>query len=276
MKVEEERVIEIDKRAEFVAFPSMVKYIDACACERGIIASLELEKTEIIQVGNQSFAYCSLLQKVRFPPSLEEISNAAFFGCNCLRHIILPIDSTLRKIGLEAFKYCKSLERFNFPSSLEIIDEYAFEECPKLKKYDLRKTKIQIIGFGAFDNDVETIVMLPPTISISNIVNASQNQVIIDEMHPFIKSDGSGSYYAAKSIIIGNKNLMHFQLRRGIEIIGANCFLYSKITSVIITASVTTICFQAFSDSQNLRSVSFSEFSSERNQKVGIQQLYIS
>lgn len=149
MKVEEERVIEIDKRAEFVAFPSMVKYIDACACERGIIASLELEKTEIIQVGNQSFAYWSLLQRVRFPPSLEEISNAAFFWCNSLRHIILPIDSTLKKIGLEAFKYCQNLERFNFPNSLEIIDEYAFEECPKLKKHDLRKTKIQIIGFGS-------------------------------------------------------------------------------------------------------------------------------
>ncbi len=61
----------------------------------------------IIKIGS-TFNYCNKLVNVRFPKSLSEISEGAFYGCSSIERINIP--ESIEKIGEKAFCNCKNLE----------------------------------------------------------------------------------------------------------------------------------------------------------------------
>lgn len=68
-----------------------------------------------------------------------------FFGCKCLRHVILDADSLVEEIGFKAF-YGAGLREFAAPSSLRKIGDLAFGECRELEKLTLNKG-VQELGW---------------------------------------------------------------------------------------------------------------------------------
>ena len=72
------------------------------------------EGTKTISDG--AFAYCSTLQNLVMPNSLEKIGSGAFRGCKSLKSIILP--DNIKEIGYCAFSGCTSLEEIVFPKDV--------------------------------------------------------------------------------------------------------------------------------------------------------------
>lgn len=203
MNVEGDEVISIDKNAEIVLFPREVRYINDFACLNGSITKLCIEDTSIVLIGRESFQYCHKLHSVSFPKSLKEICAYAFENCENLVNINFPTDSALYKIGASAFGGCYRLGAFEFPPLLEIIENGAFYGN-SIRNLDFRSTKIHQIGEKAFGPGIFPIVSLPVTVPLQSIKNISYCQLIIDDGHPFVKRDESGSIYVINTIVQAN------------------------------------------------------------------------
>lgn len=252
-----EKVYESDREAEMVDFPPYVKYIGALACFWGKLAVLSIESTNIVVIGKHAFSNCFGMQNVMFPASLEEICEGAFKSCKKLENIMFPNDSKLKIIGPKAFYNCSKLESFAFPPLLEVIGEKSFKKCSNLININLCETNIKQIGQNAFFNQSATL-LLPPTVSITSVIENSFSRIIID--HPVIKPDDCGYYIANNNAIISFfKRSKHILVRRGVELISKNCFCFSQLISITIPSSVIEIGELAFGFCVYLKAVNFKE-----------------
>lgn len=127
MKVEGERVTEIDREQETVSASSTAKYIGQCACFNGLLSLLDLERSNIIIIEEYAFAHCYQLRIVLFPSCLQEICEGSFYKCINLRLIILGSESKITVIKSSAFRDCENLNEFDFPPLFEVIEDNAFE-----------------------------------------------------------------------------------------------------------------------------------------------------
>lgn len=99
---------------------------------------------------------------VRFHPSVVEVEEKAFIGCDKLKGIVL--NDGLEKIGHNAFQRCISLQSITLPSTVIEIGVDAFEGCVSLKEVSLNEG-IQIHE-GSFANCTSLVtIKLPATIS---------------------------------------------------------------------------------------------------------------
>ena len=96
-------------------------------------------------IEDYAFSYCSSLQAVSFPESLEYIGDLAFYSCS-LQSVSFP--ESLEYIGDGAFERCSSLQVASFPESLEYIRDEAFCHC-SLQSVSFPES-LDSIGFGAF------------------------------------------------------------------------------------------------------------------------------
>ena len=100
-------------------------------------------------IGESAFEYCSQLETVKVPKSIDEIKNLAFYACNNLKKISLP--RNFDNIGKGAFRKCRRLQKKDFiivknilfgaysgideaiiPEKTVKIDGRAFYECTSL------------------------------------------------------------------------------------------------------------------------------------------------
>ena len=101
----------------------------------------------VSEMGNNAFRGCESLVKIEIPPSIRSISYNSFICCTKLKQIILP--STLKYIGSYAFQKCESLEQIIIPPSLKSIKKYSFSQCKSLSKISIPST-VEIIEMNAF------------------------------------------------------------------------------------------------------------------------------
>lgn len=73
---------------------------------------------------------------------MAELRSFAFRYCTSLESISLP--STLETIGLSAFEECVNLKTIVIPESLTEIKSYAFQNCTALQAVQLPETDITI------------------------------------------------------------------------------------------------------------------------------------
>ena len=86
----------------------------------------------IKSIPTSCFGYCTALQKITFPTTVESIANEAFEGDAALKTVVFA--EGLKTIGVAAFRNCSSIEKLNFPNSLESIATDAFLSCEKVKE----------------------------------------------------------------------------------------------------------------------------------------------
>ncbi len=82
------------------------------------------------EIGASAFRFCTSLEDIDIPNSIEYIGDFAFFGCTDLKEIALP--STVTEIGECAFNNCSRLKTAVIPQAVE-IDLLTFSGCTKLK-----------------------------------------------------------------------------------------------------------------------------------------------
>lgn len=253
-----EDVKQIGFGAEKCFIPSMAKKINQYSYRNNYITELNFEGTQIMVIEKYAFSRSVNLENVKFPSSLEEISEGAFFECISLRHIEFPQDSNLRKIGNDAFYGCEQLVNFKFPSKIESIGKTAFKLCANVTVFDLRETMIRHIGKLALLSMTGSSVYFPPTITTRSVMlNWQYNRIEIDELHPYIKRDECGYFFSNGTILLGDKTSRHVLIRHGIQMVGNYCFYESRIASLTIPSSETKISSHSFDNCVELRKIRF-------------------
>ena len=105
-----------------------------------------LFEENITHIGD-CFSWCTELEEITLPDSLESIGDYAFSECTELEEITLP--DSLESIGDFAFFGCIGLEKITIPNSVTSIGEDAFRECTELKEMII-PNNVTHIGKGAF------------------------------------------------------------------------------------------------------------------------------
>ncbi|MBQ7159857.1 MAG: leucine-rich repeat protein [Treponema sp.] len=120
------------------------------------------EGSVLKKIGNQAFDYCTGLESVVLPDSVDELGDGVFqyaqvtsivlsknitaipastFSNNDFTSIVIPDGVT--SIGREAFWACRSLQAITLPASLESIDTNAFGSCDALTTVNYKGTAEQ-------------------------------------------------------------------------------------------------------------------------------------
>ncbi|MDD4316136.1 MAG: leucine-rich repeat protein, partial [Clostridia bacterium] len=98
-----------------------------------------------------AFYYCTALQSVSIPDSVEIIDDYAFAGCSNLVSITLNADNSLKYIGEGAFKDLpKAVFEFASLAKLETVRSMAFFNAVKLTTFNAPALKE--LGAGVFEN----------------------------------------------------------------------------------------------------------------------------
>lgn len=100
----------------------------------GMFSGLSLSNiilpTELVSIGNFSFADCGDLTLTSLPAGLTSIGDYAFDHCNNLA--ITSIPAGIDSIGPYAFGYCTGLTELTFMGTPTSIASNAFENCINL------------------------------------------------------------------------------------------------------------------------------------------------
>lgn len=84
----------------------------------------------LTSIGDGSFGGCRNLTELKFPTSLKHIGVSSFATCQSVEKVSIPEGITI--IPENAFAFCSKLEQADLPKALEIIGEYAFSGCENL------------------------------------------------------------------------------------------------------------------------------------------------
>jgi hypothetical protein len=99
------------------------------------------------RIGFEAFKGCEHLLDVKICDGLEQIGEWAFRGCKSLKRI--SFSSTVKRIGVGAFRGCDRLVEVELGEGLEYIDAYAFKGCKSLRRIRILST-VKLIGEQAF------------------------------------------------------------------------------------------------------------------------------
>ncbi|MDR2053813.1 MAG: leucine-rich repeat domain-containing protein [Treponema sp.] len=137
--------------------------------EIGAEAFKLLDITEVVipnsvtAIGNDAFAWCTVLTRVTLPGKLLTLGDKAFEHCEKLGAVNLP--NTLTSIGEGAFSGC-ALAAVTIPASVTSIGSEAFKECGKLAALTFAAgSKLETIGAKAFQGTVLSAVTIPASVT---------------------------------------------------------------------------------------------------------------
>lgn len=176
-----------------------------------------------VEVLPDYFVSGSKIAGLSIPSTVKRIGAYAFNGCVGLTNIYIP--TSITTIGNNAFEGCVGLTNIYFPNTVSSIGGYAFNNCTGLTSVTI-SLNVSSIGGNAFHgcNNVNKLVW--------NAKNCSSN--------------GNMTTSNITQVTIGS----------GVEVLPNNFVSCSKITTVSIPNSVTSIYDNAFSSCTRLTSVS--------------------
>ena len=108
-------------------------------------------------IGKNAFFNCGKLSTITLPNSITNIEDGAFHECRRLSSVNIP--TGMDKIGMRAFSRC-GITSAEIPEGVITIDDWAFEDCQKLSSIRI-PCSVQQISETAFDycKGVKTIVV---------------------------------------------------------------------------------------------------------------------
>ncbi len=120
-------------------------------CQSLLAGSITLDWNQMTELGDQAFAYCSLLTALPDMPALQSLGIRTFFSCQRLKRMTLP--ETLSSMGEECFGECGALTQVEMKGRLTGISRYCFYGCRELVKVEFSEQQqkaLQVIGVEAF------------------------------------------------------------------------------------------------------------------------------
>lgn len=120
------------------------------SCFKGTAIERVTIPGHIRSIGNYAFAECKKLTSVTFLDRTINVTigDFAFYGCDKLKKIDLPITKT---IGASAFESCTALTSVDIKEGTESIGAHCFAFCSSLTKIVIRDTETVIPGINAFN-----------------------------------------------------------------------------------------------------------------------------
>ena len=187
-----------------------------------------------------AFRGCGM-NNITIPPSVEEISDYTFAGCDEMVVVYLP--PSIIRIGQYAFGACSNLSSIIIPENVEEIGQEAFYECENLHSVTFLSS-VKTVGKSAF-------------YGCENL-----NKVIVPDIDKWCSIDFASSWsnplvYAKHLYSSENKEITNVVISQGVTKIGERAFERCEgITSVTIPSSVTSIGSLAFFACINLKQIS--------------------
>ena len=240
----------------------------------------------VTAINDNTFRYCSTIEKVVIPNTVKSIGAKAFYNCTSLNDVgIDVIQSQLETIKDEAF-YNTAITTFAITPLVTNIGAGAFYAAKQLRYVGIMgNTHLTTIGTSAFANCISLEEFeIPSTVTslgggIFNACKALETVSLPDNLTTI--PDYMFAYtYALKSInlpaSVTSIGLQAFQRSalesidlKSVTSIGERAFEYCNgLTSVTIPSSVTTIDVLAFNGCENLASVNI------QNTFLGTSQFY--
>lgn len=207
------------------------------------------EKTSLIAFPNKK------TDGYQVPVFVNEIFNAAFYGCCDLKSVKIP--DSVKKIGAQAFSKCTGLSSIEIPNGIAEIPDETFCDCTALTLIAIPNT-VKKIGTRAFENCTElTAVTIPDSVTeIGWEVFYGCSALASISISDSVVSMGCGvlggtAYY-------NNKN----NWKDGILYCGNHLIRADKNTlcgEIEIREETKTIAGMAFADCENLTAVTIPE-----------------
>lgn len=124
-----------DCRSANVIIPNMIQKKPLVYLNKRVFAGSRLQSVaigdQVVGIGERSFYYCRMLNRVVFGKRVRNIGREAFAGCESLREVILPRGCI--HIGERAFAGCTGLKRVILSKTVGYVAEDAFDGCPEVE-----------------------------------------------------------------------------------------------------------------------------------------------
>ena len=215
------------------------------------LADIDISNS-VTTINNNTFQGCTSLTDVAIPNSVTSIGEYAFQGCTSLTNATIP--NTVTSIGKSAFQGCSSLTDVTIPNSIAIIRESTFRGCTSLTDVTIPNSVTTIVGLAFYDCSSLT------SVTIGRSVNK------IDYRIGAVSYASFGNCNNIKTLIwnaincpdnnrIPKTNIEQVLIGDEVAVLPESFVSGSKITTVNIPNSVTSIGANAFSGCANLASV---------------------
>ncbi len=233
------------------AFYNCNKLIKATLPTTAISAIPKTNLQEVIITGGASIGYsaftgCRDLTSIEIPDSVTSIGESAFKGCSSLTSITIP--NSVTSIGDYAFSGCRSLTSITIPNGVTSIKDDAFSDCYRLVEiYNLSKLNITI---GSSNNGCVG--------KYAKVIHTSlgeESKLIEKDNYIFYKDENNEYYLVSYKGTETELELPDNIEGNDYEINQSAFFRCSKLTSIVIPDSVTSIGKSAFNDCSDLTSL---------------------
>ena len=122
---------DVERKEELIKYRGIFKhkYIrknkkDVTSLEIPAIYTYKKKEYKIVEIADNTFEDCELLENIKLPETITRIGNGAFRNCKSLKNIKIP--DGVKYIGGYAFKCCSSLIDIKIPDSVIDIGCDAF------------------------------------------------------------------------------------------------------------------------------------------------------
>lgn len=184
----------------------------------------------------------------QFFTGITTLAKRAFAFCSKLESIILP--NSIEKFEDECFYYCRSLTQITLPSNVKSIGESTFSNCTSLTTINLNDGLTEIGSMSFASSGIKTL-SIPSTITsmgVNMFVNCKQLESIRIPDSIVLTNT---SYFFSKC-----SALKKVYLGKGVTVITEHCFQNcSSLEEIEIAGDVVEIGFEAFSDCRALERI---------------------
>ena len=179
-------------------------------------------------INSSTFNGCTSLESITLPACVETVSSSAFYGCSVLESAAMP---EVESIGNSAFKGCSALESVTMP-------------------------RVMTIESNAFENAGLTSISFPDDLTTIGS-NAFRGCTSLSEIDWPANDDFTivRGFYGCTSL----PESVVASLPSSVETIGRYAFYGCSFSSVMIPSGVTVVERFAFSECNNLRTVTIPE-----------------
>lgn len=245
----------------------------------------------ITKILNNAFMNCSNLENITIPSTISLIDNYVFYGCTKLDNVTIP--NSVTYIGSYAFYKCQKLTSIIIPEGIKYIHDQTFAECYKLTEITIpssleswSSSTYELSYTLYFNGTIEqwcniTINETLTEFATKFYIYDSAGSVIHNgktyspltrlDVPSTITSIGVNQFRGMKDLSVvvipssvtrieGNafkncNNLVNVTLPSTINYIGYSAFAGTKIKSMTIPNSVTTIDYDTFNGCYDLQYV---------------------